>query len=331
MIGIKEKDSDYSGIANEDKLKLIITGFEFPKFYLDAIKESDFVKQEQNKAMGLPFIPTMPSHKDGGMVMKCAILEINDKPVIKIEDGKVKLPNFFINVWINQLTLPQIHAKNLALEESGKFFGYYDQIKGLSTKFAKNKTPKFIDIHPKSGITQDFDSKVYANAVPLGFEDAYKDLIMDETQRKQDWLSVLSIWANLTEQEATTELLDGLSRRFSLAYRTDKGFELIEPEVGMTFICQAQSTGTKYWKPIGGKWNGANKCWDVFNPIPNQKPVVSTKLIDLAAMIEIALEEKAQAIKANKAKKEAEEYDAEKEALDTMIEEGNTNNDLPWY
>lgn len=330
MIGIKEKDSDYSGIANGDKLKLLITGFEFPKFYLDAIKESDFVKQEQNRAMGLPFTPTMPSHKYGGMVMKCAIIEVNDKPVIKIEGDKVKLPNFFVNVWINQLTLPQIHAKNIALEESGKYFGYYDQMKGLSTKFAKNKTPKFIDIHPKSGIAQDFESKVYANAIPLGFEDAYADLIREETQRKQDWLSVLGIWNSLTEHEATTELLEGLSRRFALAYRTDKGFEMREPEVGMTFICQAQSAGTKYWKPIGHKWNAGDKCWDVFNPIPNEKLSVSKRYADLAVMVEQAIAEKAEAIKTNKAKKEAEEYDADKEALDAIVAEGGSDEEA-WY
>ena len=98
MIGVKDSEASYDSITDGDRLKLIVLGFEFPKFYLDAIKESDFVKQEQAKAMGMPFTPTMPSHKEGGMVMRCAVIERNEKPTIKTVDGKIKLPNFFINV-----------------------------------------------------------------------------------------------------------------------------------------------------------------------------------------------------------------------------------------
>ena len=32
----------------------------------------------------------MPSHKEGGMVMRCAVIERNGKPTIKVEDGKVR-------------------------------------------------------------------------------------------------------------------------------------------------------------------------------------------------------------------------------------------------
>lgn len=331
MIGVKESEVQFDSISDGDRLKLIILGFDFPKFYLDTIKEADFVKQEQAKAMGLPFNPTMPSHKEGGMVMRCAVIERNGKPTIKIEDGKVILPKFFISCMINQLTLPQIHEKNLKMAEAGKYFGYFDQQKGLSSMFGKNKSPKIIKIHPQSGVMQDFDSKIWANAVPLGFEDAYKDLIESEAQRKEDWKFALDVWKGLDEHTAITELFEGLARRFALCYRTDKEYKFVEPCIGLIFDGQAASQGTKYWRLISHRWQAKDKSWEIFNNIKSTPPVVSEQNLNLANMISKALEEDIKARAAAKAAKEAEEYDADKEALDQAVASGVDDEDeLPW-
>ena len=331
MIGVKDSESSYDSISDGDKLKLIILGFEFPKFYLDAIKEADFVKQEQAKAMGLPFTPTMPSHKEGGMVMRCAVIERNGKPTIKTEDQKIKLPNYFINININQLTLPMIHERNKKMFETGKFFGYFDQQKGLSSHLDSKGRIRIIAIHPPSGVMQDFNSKVYANAVPLGFEDGYVDLIRKEKERQADWETAISIWNSLSENDAITELLDGLSRRFILGYTANKKFICQEPEIGMTFECIARSNNSKYWRATTFEWDKATKAWDVFNPIKSEPQVVSEKRKKLAQAIIEAIKEDVEKRANAKAQKEAEEYDADKEALDTIVANGTDDeDDFPW-
>ena len=331
MIGVKDDAVQYDTISDGDKLKLIVLGFEFPKFYLDSIKESDFVKQEQAKAMGLPFTPTMPSHKEGGMVMKCAVIERNGKPTFTTVDQKIKLPNFFISTAINQLPLPMIHEKNKKMIDEGKFFGFFDQQKGLSSHVNSKGGLKVINIHPLSGIAQDFNSKVYANAIPLGFEDGYADLIKKEKERKADWESCVSIWNSLTENDATTELFDGLSRRFILGYKEKKKFICQEPEVGMIFEGIAESKKARYWRLKTFQWNAEKKDWDIFNPVQTEPQVISEKRKRLAKAIEEAIKEDIEKRANAKAQKEAEEYDADKETLDTIVAEGvDDEDDFPW-
>ena len=331
MIGVKDSEASYDSITDGDRLKLIVLGFEFPKFYLDSIKESDFVKQEQAKAMGMPFTPTMPSHKEGGMVMRCAVIERNEKPTIKTVDGKIKLPNYFINVNITQLPLPMIYGKNKTMYENGKFFGYFEQNKGLSSHLTAKGGVKVINIHPASGVCNDFNSKVYANAIPLGFEDAYKDLITKEKERQADWESAVSIWNSLTEDQAVTELFDGLSRRFILGYKSKKNFICQEPEIGMTFECIADGKKGKYWRPKSFQWKADDKSWETFNPLQSEPQVISEKRKKLAQAIVEAIKEDIEKRANAKAQKEAEEYDADKEALDTMVAEGvEDEDDFPW-
>jgi hypothetical protein len=331
MIGVKDDAVQYDTISDGDKLKLIVLGFEFPKFYLDSIKESDFVKQEQAKAMGLPFTPTMPSHKEGGMVMKCAVIERNGKPTFTTVDQKIKLPNFFISMSINQLPLPMIHEKNKKMIDEGKFFGFFDQQKGLSSHVNSKGGLKVINIHPLSGIAQDFNSKVYANAIPLGFEDGYADLIKKEKERKADWESCVSIWNSLTENDAVTELFDGLSRRFILGYKEKKKFICQEPEVGMIFEGIAESKKARYWRLKTFQWNAEKKDWDIFSPVQTEPQVISEKRKRLAKAIEEAIKEDVEKRANAKAQKEAEEYDADKETLDTIVAEGvDDEDDFPW-
>lgn len=331
MIGVIDSEVSYDSITDGDRLKLIVLGFEFPKFYLDSIKESDFVKQEQAKAMGLPFTPTMPSHKEGGMVMRCAVIERNGQPTIKTVDGKIKLPNFFINVNITQLPLPMIHSKNKVMADNGKYFGYFEQNKGLSSHLNAKGGVKVISIHPNSGVCNDFNSKVFANAIPLGSEDVYADLIKQEKQRISDWESAVSIWATLTEDQAITELFDGLSRRFILGYKEKKKFICQEPEIGMTFECIADGKKGKYWRPKTFQWKADDKSWEIFNPLQSEPQVISEKRKKLAQAITDALKEDYERRANAKAKKEAEEYDADKETLDTIVAEGvDDEDDFPW-
>lgn len=333
MIGVEERDTtlNFDMIQDGDILKMMIIGFDFPKFYLDGLKEADFVRQEQSKAMGIDFLPTMPSHKEGGLMMKCAVIERNGKSTIKVEDGKVILPKYFISCNINQLTLPQVAEKNSKMFENGKYFGFFEQQKGMSSKYGKNKSVSIINIHPESGVAQDFNSKVWANAVPLGFEDAYVDLVEKERTRKDRWEHSLDQWKNLTEQQAIDELMESLSRRFLLAYRGEKNFHFVEPCVGMIFGTTAKASGGKYWRTHSFQWNKKDSLWDTHNLVPYEPPVVTEKMVDIAGMIttamEIDIEERR---KAKEAKASEVVYDATQEAIDMAIESGDDANELPW-
>ena len=262
MIGME--DSSSGGLKHGGLAQCIILSVGPSSAGLEHWKQMQEHELNKAAALGMQPVDVPYSAKNYGLAVEYAVVSVDDEKVITGFGEAIKMPNYPHTGKINQLPLTQVFSRSLELWNSGKEFGYNFQKQGGGDTITSGK-PNIVNLHPNPNIEKDWDSGVSAKTIPEGQEAKFQDLATKEQDRITKWNKIANLWADLTEEDAYDQLLQGLSRRMLLLTKTDKKASYVAPKPGMMFQAKINKReSSKYFDLVFFEYDRATKKYNFF-------------------------------------------------------------------
>lgn len=312
MIGVEDKETGFSlPFPEYSQVKFMITNIGFSKSYLDEIATRNDVAKEKAEALMMMenFKEEKPLYSKGGLSFEIVLIEANGDDVTDLYSQN-----------IIHLPTPKVWEKCRASYDKGNQYGYNFQQNGFSTKKTRAGDINVFKLHPDPNIVKDWSTGVVANNIPIGCEESYRELINKEQDRLQAWEDVCKLWHGVTEDLALADINEGFARRFGLMTPADdKNYNILKPQVGMTFTARLKITKGKYWAPQLFEFNMQSKRWDIYTSLEVSEPMAQDIL--RAKSLHKAIEDKRNAAIAKKqADQAAEKASYSDDVIDVLNE-----------
>lgn len=270
MIGVEDKEVGYGLPFNEySQVKAMITHIGYPQKYLDAIALRNDVAKEKAEALMKKFIPEQPKYSEGGLSFELTLIEVNGEPVNELYSQNIM-----------HLPTPQVWTKCKESYAKGNAYGYSVQQNGFSSKKTRAGQVMVIKLHPDSNISKDWNTNIVANNIPIGCEDAYRELIEKEQQRITAWEDVCKLWHGVEEEIALADIYEGFARRFGIMTPDDdKNYKILTPTVGMVIDGRLAIAKGKYWNVEVFAYDKVAKKYEVFCTLDVNEPSPKQQLM----------------------------------------------------
>lgn len=251
------KPSGNSAYNNESFLaQLMIIDVGFPKNYLAGLTVQNNEKQRLQQTAGIPYIEKKPSIKEGGIEATIAVIKNQngqeewfkeiDGEIVNFEKSKI--------LRVTHHPYPFIYARSQELLNQKKRFGFNFQKNGAGDTAvdprAEFPEPTIIKTHPNPNPAQEKnEDKNFKDLISYAelteaqrSDEIYKGIVEAETERQNEWATILSAYSQLSEEDASTEMVEVFSRRLSLCNfdRAANRFKFFPMIPGLTFTAQVK-------------------------------------------------------------------------------------------
>jgi len=301
MIGMEDYASE--GLKDGTIVDVLVLSVGPSASGLALLQANQEIELKRAAALGMDPASLDYSYKLYGMSVDYAIISAGDDRIVTGSAGNYKLPNYNHTGKITQLSLMEVYNRSKALHQQGKEYGYNFQKQGGGNSFATNSYPAIVNLHPNPNIEKDWDSGVSVANISDSDREKYAELLGKEANRLAKWETVADSWNQLTEEQAVTELKEGLARRLLLYTKTGNKPVYVEPTPGMVVKAKVvRRAESKYFDLVLFAYDKANKTYNCF--VDKEKDcsfVIDEETIQMANEVKDLIESARNAYKARMA------------------------------
>lgn len=267
----------------------------FPPAYVKALEEKNRLIKEECEAMGDTPKFKQPSYKEGGVCWKIAVIRrritqyadgtYDGEIVWKTEDGVLVSPNYPVTVNFIQMT--PVQHKDFK-SKTGTLLGDMHK-RGGGDKIYKGK-PSVADLFPSVNPCKDFKEGVSADKIAPGLEDKFKDLLKQETERKQQWAELVTEYMSEDEESALEYLEDLIARRLLICESDGDTVNYLKLVPGIKFRALIDNYNDGYYFSIKGigDWDKSAKQFNMVTTMDCKLP--SPEELNVVKLIKESIE-----------------------------------------
>lgn len=272
----EQQQTGQTGIEDGELVTCIILDSRYPASYLKEIDERQQAENEEAEVIGRATETILPSHKEGGIELRFAVLYRDRhsdgaimENVIKIDEDELIEPDY--------VCYGSLRAYPPTVVKDSRFFV---PSKGYG-RLNLNGRPKIVDVYPSKYEARDWKNNLdYSDylkdeVLQKHYPEDYKRICALENRRIESWQRDIDAFAAMDEAKATGMLLSALSARYGIARlneETDR-WEYISPEKGVIFQCRvSKKKDSKFLNLEKFKYNKDNGEYDFFGKMQISPP-----------------------------------------------------------